>query len=98
LVINTILWNNDRASHIAKHGIEIYEVEEAVFDDPYGATKKIAVSQRDSNQYIYRFLGRSTEGRYIAFFYIYHGRSVVYPVTARDMTEAERRAYSGFKR
>jgi uncharacterized DUF497 family protein len=98
LVINTILWNDDRTFHIAKHGIEIHEVEEAVYDDPYGTTKKMASSQRDSTQYIYRLLGRSTNGRYIAFFYIYHGRGVAYPVTARDMTGAERRSYSAFKR
>lgn len=98
MVINTILWNDDRVNHISKHGIQFHEIEEAVFDDPYGKTKKIATSQRDSNQYIYRLLGRSTAGRYIAFFYIHHGRCGVYPVTARDMTETERRSYNGSKR
>lgn len=31
----------------------------------------------------------------LSFIFIYEGRGAIYPVTARDMTRAERRRYSG---
>lgn len=60
VIVSHILWTDERVSHIAKHGIQIHEVEEAIFDDPDGITKMIAASRRDSTQYLYRFLGSST--------------------------------------
>lgn len=54
----------------------------------------LRASARDPNQKVYRFLGRTEAGKYITFIFIYEGRGTAYPVTARSMTEAERRRYS----
>jgi len=64
----------------------------------YPIIKKVQVSYRDSSQYVYRLLGRTEEGRYLAFFFIPQERGVVYPVTAREMDSAERRLYNANRR
>lgn len=92
--INSIKWNKDRTDHIAKHKIQPYEVEQAAFEDPHGLIMKVQVSFRDSSRFVYRLLGQTEEGRYLAFFFIPQGRGIVYPVTAREMDAAERRLYN----
>jgi len=92
--IERIRWTPDRVAHIARHGLTLDEVEEAVFDDLYGFTQVLKTATRDPNQRVYRFLGRTEGGKYITFIFIYEGRGTAYPVTARSMTKAERRRYS----
>lgn len=95
LKIYSFRWNSDRINHIAKHGIEQHEVEQAAFDDPHRLIKKSVVSYKNSSQYIYRLLGRTGEGRYLALFFIPQGRGIIYPVTARNMNNNEKRLYKG---
>ncbi|OPX92161.1 MAG: hypothetical protein A4E52_00102 [Pelotomaculum sp. PtaB.Bin013] len=91
-------WTKDRINHIARHKIEPYEVEQVAFEDPHRLIMKVHVSYSDSNKFIYRLLGRTEGGRYLAFFFIPQGRGTVYPVTAREMDAAERRLYNANRR
>lgn len=91
--ISNIRWSRDRIDHIAKHNIQPYEIEEAAFDDPFAIVKKVKVSLNNRNEYVYKLLGQSEAGRYIAFFFI-PKLGPAYPVTARDMDQSERRLYN----
>lgn len=84
---------SDRARHIAKHSVAPEEVEEAVYDDPGRVVQRLKASESDPRKMVYRLLGRTEAGRYLAVIFIYKGRGRAYLVTARDMTPAERRYY-----
>lgn len=95
--IERIRWTSDRINHIARHGISPGEVEEAAFDN-YNVIQTLKKAIRDPRQKVYRLLGRSNSGKFIVFIFIYEGRGTAYPVTAREMTPAERRYYLERKR
>jgi len=83
----------ERADHIDRHNAHPHEVEEAAFDDPDHIVQVLKRADRDNRQKVYRLLGRTSEGRHLTFIFIYEGQGIAYPVTARDMTSAERRYY-----
>lgn len=83
----------DRVRHIAKHFVTPEEVEEAVYDDPGRVIQRLKAAEYDPRRMVYRLLGRTEAGRYLAVIFIYKGRGRAYLVTARDMTPAERRYY-----
>lgn len=98
LRINSIRWTRDRVNHIAKHELNPVEVEEAAFGDPFATIKKVEVSVRNKNEYVYRLLGRTEAGKYIAFFFIPKKNGRAYHITARKMDESERRLYNSVRR
>ncbi|MGB9887759.1 MAG: BrnT family toxin [Moorellales bacterium] len=83
----------DRAAHIARHSVTREEVWEAAFNDPRNIVQRLKATTPGARRRIYRLLGRTEAGRYLAVIFIYRGRGQAYLVTARDMTEAERRYY-----
>lgn len=93
MIVNHIRWTEDRISHIARHNVDPDEVEEAAFDDPANVIQKLKKAHRTVDQKVYRLLGRTSAGRHLTIIFIYEGRGIAYPVTARDMTPAERRYY-----
>lgn len=68
----------------AKHGLEPEEVEEAFFNPPH----KVRRSQ-SGKLLLY---GRSLAGRYLFVVFVAEGRHVRV-ISARDMTDAERRLF-----
>ena len=70
---------------IVKHRVQPEEVEEAFFNRPY----KVRSVEHGKNQ----FLGCSDAGRYLAVVFAWEGRQVKV-ITARDMTDKERRFFS----
>lgn len=94
--IKYIRWTLDRINHITRHGISPKEVEEAAFDN-YNVVQTLK-KPREIPGRIYRLLGRTSDGKLLVFIFIYEGRGVAYPVTAREMTPAERRYYFGRER
>lgn len=83
--IESFLWLDWVVEKIEeKHGVTPEEVEEAFFNPPYKVRR--SVSEK------YQLFGRSNSGRYlfIVFAWVEHSVKVI---TARDMTEAERRYY-----
>ena len=89
--IDELWWDEDNIDHLERHRIDPDEVEEVMFQDaPISARAR---AQR------YAVYGQTVAGRYIVAFMeavrIGQRRTLqVYrPVTAREMTEAERRRY-----
>lgn len=87
----------ERIEHIAKHNLTVDQVEEATFDDDSNLIQRLRNADRNPTQRVYRLLGCTHAGRYIAFFCINEGKGIVYPVTARDMNLAERKYYNARK-
>lgn len=83
--INEIEWSEDSISHIARHGLDPSEVEEACFENmPF-------VLKSRYNRYF--VLGQTKSGRYLAIVFEYLGQNKAKIITARAMSEAERRLY-----
>lgn len=92
--ITELRWRADRVEHIARHEVEPEEFEEALFGDRRGILKFAGKAESDPSNMMYRHLGRTAEGRYLFLVLMYYGDGVALPVTARDMSDAERRRYS----
>jgi uncharacterized DUF497 family protein len=67
-----------------KHQVEPEEVEEAFFNPPY------KVRRVESGKY--QLFGRSEDGRYLFIVFTWEERQIKL-VTARDMTDSERRFF-----
>lgn len=76
-------WEDDNIEHIANHGVEPYEAEEVITNQPRlkhaGDGKYFAYGQTDA-------------GRYLLVVYAPKSGRRVRVVTARDMTPTEKRA------
>lgn len=92
--IRRLDWRPDRVEHIARHGVDPDEVEEAVFDDRQGLLLRLGPAERNPDETVYRHLGRTEAGRYLFAALIYVGQGEALPLTARDMNDAEKRRYS----
>jgi uncharacterized DUF497 family protein len=84
--VKEVVWDDWNESHIARHRVTAEEVEEVLFSWPLHA-------ERRRNE-TYAVLGRADSGRWLFVLVSARPRGVVYPVTARDMTQAERRRAS----
>jgi uncharacterized DUF497 family protein len=81
-------WTEEAEEHIALHDVTPDEVEEAC-TPPYALYHRGRVRRRDR----YAVLGQTDAGRHLFVVLDALGRNVYRPVTAREMTEAERRLY-----
>ncbi len=70
----------------SKHGISFEEVEEACLSE--------ARHVRRSREGLYKLFSQTTAGRYILVVLVNLGRGVWKIVTAREMTDSEKRLYS----
>lgn len=85
LRVKDIQWNDSTVSHIARHGVDPTEVEEVCFENrPF-------VLRAKYNRYF--ALGQTKSGRYLAIILEYVGQNRAKVITARAMSEAERRLY-----
>ncbi|GMV90560.1 MAG: hypothetical protein AMXMBFR82_03380 [Candidatus Hydrogenedentota bacterium] len=87
-MIAKLIWPQDRVDHIARHGVRPHEVEEICFGKPL-----ILRGQSKGKNPVYYILGRTTAGRYLFCVVIQFPQGKGYPVTARPMTEAEKRRF-----
>ena len=87
--IRKLLWDKDRLAHITKHGVEKEEVEEACWG-PY----LILRGKGDK----YQLLGQTLSGRYLFVVLAHKGGGNFKVVTARDMSQSERRRFRKRKR
>lgn len=74
-------WSTD---HIAAHGVTLDEVREAILEHPHWA-----VPGRDGTTLVY---GQTYAGRYLLVVTIAEGKEA-FVVTARDMTDAEKKTF-----
>ena len=83
--INEIVWNKECIAHIARHGVEPQEVEEVCFQ------MKPFIMKAKNNRYF--AMGQTCSGRYLAIIFEYLGNSAAKIITARAMSESERKFY-----
>ena len=73
-----------REEHIARHQVNVEEVEEVIFGVPF---------IRKARQGRYHIIGQTEAGRYLSVFVAPRGNGIYGLVTARDADDAECRAY-----
>jgi hypothetical protein len=73
------------ADHIARHGVTLDEVRQAILEHPYWAAPG-----RDDTTLIY---GQTYTGRYLLVVAIPEKDGEAFIVTARDMTDAEKKTF-----
>lgn len=83
--IRRLVWDAHNVDHIARHNVEPAEVEEAVFG------KRLILRARGKNRYV--LYGRTHSGRYLLVVLEHLEGKEFYVVTARDMTDSEKRLY-----
>lgn len=90
-----IIWNERFAAKIAdKHGIMTDEVEEVLFGKPH---VRLAEKGHVKGEQVYAAYGRTSGGRYLMVFFILKRRATALPISAREMTRAERRYFDAQK-
>ena len=84
--VRFLAWSEDAELHIrSRHGVTVSETEEAAYNH------RLALKGRTSG--VYEVFGRSDAGLYLLVVVRYLGRGSAKVITARDMTETERRRY-----
>ena len=86
--IHEFLWPRDRLEHIAKHSVTSDEVEEVCFGKPF-----IQRAKSHGENPVYYVLGQTNSGRHLFCVIIQFPDGKGYPVTARPMTDKEKRRY-----
>ncbi len=80
-----LLWTEDRIAHVARHGVTPEEVDEAFEDEDNRLIR--------GRNGVYRLYGRTEAGRILMVVITPRPERTGYPVTARDVTDTERRTY-----
>ena len=86
-----VIWKDQFVEKLAdKHGVTTDEVEEVLFSSPH---VRQAGKGRVKGENLYFAYGQTEAGRYLVVFFIRKRRATALPISARDMTSAERRYY-----
>ena len=91
--IYEFIWDSDRIEHIARHNVTPDEVEEVCF----GVSLVLKAKSEGENP-IYYVLGQTDAGRYLFCVVIQFPDGKGYPVTARPMTDNERKRYQKWRK
>ena len=87
--IRGFLWDDENVEHIGRHGVSPDEVEEVLSGNP------LVLRGRDGRHLAY---GPSLGGRYLFAVYVSRRGAGARVLTARDMTEKEKRLYRAKRR
>jgi hypothetical protein len=90
--VQELVWTNDRIQHISRHGVRPQEVEEVCFGDSLTLR-----ARSEGENPVYNVLGQTEAGRYMMCVVIQFPDDKGYPVTARTMTDKERRRFLRWK-
>ena len=86
-----VIWNERFVAKIAeKHGVSTDEVEEVLFSKPH--VRKLEKG-KVKGEHLYVAYGQAAAGRYLVIFFIRKPRGGALPISAREMTGAERRYF-----
>lgn len=86
-----IIWNEKFVSKIEdKHSVSTEEVEEVLFSCPH---VRRAARGKVKGEYLYAAYGQTAAGRYLLVFFIHKARVAALPISAREMTRAERKYF-----
>ena len=86
--IHEFVWPQERIDHIARHGVTPEEVEEACFGQAF-----VQRAKSEGENPVFYVLGKTTAGRYLFCVIIRFPDGRGYPVTARPMTDKEKRRF-----
>ena len=86
--IHELIWPQDQIDHIAQHNITPAEVEEVCMGKPF-----IQRAKSQGENPVYYVLGQTNAGRYLFCVVIRLADGRGYPITARAMTDREKRRY-----
>jgi hypothetical protein len=86
--IEQFIWPDERIEHVARHGVSPEEVEEACFGNAL-----VQRGKSEGENPVYYALGQTEAGRYVFCVVIAFPDGNGYAVTARDMTDREKRRY-----
>ena len=96
MVITEIIWLTQFVEKIErKHGVSADEAEQAL--NRTARVQRIARG-RVFGEDVYRAIGQTDAGRYLAVFFIYKGRGRALVISARDASRRERKSYGKRKR
>jgi uncharacterized DUF497 family protein len=84
-VFPPVTWTDKSEEHIARHNVQPHEVEDVLFSRPRYKTSGI-----DDTTLVF---GQSREGRYLLVVVTDAYDGGTYIVTAREMTDSERRLF-----
>jgi uncharacterized DUF497 family protein len=92
LKIHEFVWTDDRINHIACHNVIPEEVAEVCFGNSF-----IQHAKSQGENPVYYVLGQTNAGRYLFCVVIQLSDGKGYTVTARPMTDKEKRRYRQWK-
>lgn len=89
--LDEIIWKDRFIDKIeAKHGVSASEVEEIIFGKSH---VRWAQKGHVKGEDLYTAFGQTTGGRYLVVFFIRKEQIAALPISARDMTDSERKYY-----
>ena len=91
--IHEFVWSQDRIDHIARHSVTPEEVEQVCFGRSWVQRAKSA-----GEHPVYFVRGQTEAGRYLFCVIIGFPDGKGYPVTARPMTDREKRGYRQWRK
>lgn len=89
MIIREFVWSSDRVEYIARHQVAPEEVEQVCF----GRSLVLRAKGSGKNP-VYHVLGQTEAGRYLLCVVIQFPGEKGYAVTARTMTDKEKRRFS----
>ena len=90
-----VIWKDQFVEKLAdKHGVTVEEVEAVLFGTPY--IRRVERG-RVAGEDVYAAYSQTDAGRYLIVFFIRKRKTAALPISARDMTQAERRYYDARK-
>jgi hypothetical protein len=93
MIINQLIWPQDRIEHISLHEVRPDEVEEVCFGDSL-----VLRGKSEGQNPVYYVLGQTSAGRHLLCVVIAFADGNGYPVTARPMTKNEKRRFFQWKK
>ncbi len=89
--LDEVIWKSQFIDKLAiKHNVSTDEVEEILFNTPYVRKAKKGNVKGEN---VYVAYNQTYSGRYLVVFFIYKNNRAALPISARDMTEQERKYY-----
>jgi uncharacterized protein len=82
--IDEVLWDDWNSEHIARHHVSPEEVEDICFERYW---------EQNAGGGKRSLWGQTSAGRYLLIFGVEREPGQFYPISARDMTQTERRRY-----
>jgi uncharacterized DUF497 family protein len=89
--IAEFIWLEEIVEKLArKHHVEVHEAEEVFGESP---KFRFVENGHYPDEHVYSASGRTEAGRYVIVFFVHKRDGSALPLSARDMTNAERRIY-----